>query len=161
MSGHNWTPEQQRAKYHARRANGQCTRCGGKMLPEWGTASLCPECQEYAKRTRRTYYKSAKGKAAQKAWRDQAGEAFREKERARQRRLKQERKVDGICRCCPSPSLDDSVYCSPCRDKNRAMTRETMRRLRARRAAERMRAAATGSGNVEDAGDLRPEERAA
>lgn len=45
------------ATYDVRRAEGRCTDCGGKMLPEWGAAICCPTCAEDRRVKARTVWK--------------------------------------------------------------------------------------------------------
>lgn len=136
VANRGWTAERQRELYHRLRAEGRCVRCRGKMLPEWGNVARCPECSDIVAAARRRYYSSDWGKARQRAWRAAAPESFHEGERRRISAMRQQRKLDGICRLCKAPSLEDSVYCGPHRDATRARTRESMRRLRERRRAE-------------------------
>jgi hypothetical protein len=130
--GPGWTAEKQKARYHRLKAEGRCVRCQALKLPEWPAGVHCPVCKEATVDHSRKYRHTDKGRAfvkrtnakrrATPGWREQ------ENERAREHRLN--RKLDGICRYCPLPCLDDSVFCEEHRERSRRQTREHMRRKR-------------------------------
>lgn len=124
-----WTPEKQRAKYARLRAEGRCVQCAGKMLPEWGAKVHCPVCAEARNESSRRYNKTKQGRSRDKEWhrRARSSEAYLDRERARQRGYKLAKKLAGICRDCPAPSLPDNIRCEECRDIARARGREYMR----------------------------------
>lgn len=126
-----WSAVKEREKYARRRAEGRCVRCGGLMLPEWGTACLCPGCadrrREYDSRPEVQAKERERSRLRAAALYAQDPEAFR-----RERRNRYEaKKLAGICIRCPSPCAEDSIYCAPHRETENAKNREAQRRRRA------------------------------
>jgi hypothetical protein len=136
----------------------RCTRCRGELLPEWGPYRRCPTCRERVAALGASWRIkpgvadriNAKRRAARRAQADEINSAMREERAAKQ--------LDGVCIYCTEPAADDSDFCLKHRDSHRAASLAYYHR---KQAEKRMRAAATGSGNVEDAGDLRPASEAA
>jgi hypothetical protein len=125
-----WSYEQSKRRRDRLRAERKCTDCVAGLQPEDGV--LCVECAEKRNKYRRKYRKTDAGKAAESRYR--RGHLELRARLARENYLR--RKVDGECVRCPSKAADDSVFCPPCRDADRADVRE-----RARIRREKARAA--------------------
>jgi len=130
VKAHNWTPASQKATYWRLRAEDRCVRCRGQMLDEWKGNVRCPACIEYQRDARAKYGKSKKGKESQRRWRSNMPRDRVERGYQRLSAARQRRKVEGICRTCPKFSLEDSVYCEPCRTRHRAEAADYARRKR-------------------------------
>lgn len=129
----NWTADQQRARREKLKADGRCVRCGGGMLPEWAGYVHCPECREKRAAATRKYNHTERGRERDRRWKERKRQdpEWRRKDWDRTIAYKLYKKLNGLCRDCSDPSLDDSLYCLPCRDRARKRTRDWMRRYRA------------------------------
>jgi hypothetical protein len=118
---------QRREKYRQRKADGKCTSCGCKLLPEW--RRLCPECKARLDAAGAAYERSPKGQArklvAVRAWRArQAGvlAAARRDEYATHRRL-------GLCVRCDADATN-GVHCTAHLEVSRRSSRASLRKKR-------------------------------
>lgn len=129
MTSKGWTAEKARAKYHRLKAEGRCSRCAGLMLEEW-RGVICPECKEAKKinegnRSRKR--RLAGSRRNMRKYYKQDPEKFLK----RRAQYYLDKKLAGVCVSCPEYSLEDSIYCEPCREVHRRRCREAARRRRA------------------------------
>ena len=110
--------ERFRKRTAARKAAGQCPRCGHRP-PALGR-SVCAPCAEKSNRASRA--RNARLREAGLPRRDPA--RARAYERKRSRREAAERRAAGICvRCGKAPAAPDRTACEPCLEKRRASDR--------------------------------------
>lgn len=129
-----WTKEYRREVREKRKAEGRCIDCTALMLPEWPKLVYCPMCKETRDITAKRYRTSKKGlRATRRRNRERRADPVkRAREWARSAARLFQRKIDGICRQCKEPSLEDSLYCAFHRERVNLASREYQRRKAAR-----------------------------
>jgi hypothetical protein len=129
-----WTKEYRREVREQRKREGRCIDCAALMLPEWPALVYCPMCKETRDINAKRYRTSRKGLAATRKRNRvrRADPVRRAKEWKRSAERLFQRKIDGICRQCKEPSLEDSLYCAVHRESVNKASREHQRRKAAR-----------------------------
>jgi len=114
------------ALHRQRRAEGKCYSCGAKLFPEWG--ARCPECRDYERKKQRRWRRSQAGKLKTRELRKKYVERNRTKVNEAAKKLRERKKVAGVCLYCSAACLDDSLLCALHRTRHRKAARNYARR---------------------------------